>query len=87
MNPEAPPPLCWVVERCLAKDPEKRYTSTRDMARDLAELRTRLSDLQHRRPAETRATNLPVPGTAFVGRDKEVAAVRKKYCCGRMCGW
>lgn len=77
LNPEAPPPLCWVVERCLAKDPEKRYTSTRDMARDLAELRTRLSDLQHRRPAETRATNLPVPGTAFVGRDKELAALKE----------
>lgn len=77
LNPEAPPPLCWVVERCLAKDPEKRYTSTRDMARDLAELRTRLSDLQHTRPAEMRATNLPVPGTAFVGRDKELAALKE----------
>ena len=76
LNPEAPPPLCWVVERCLSKDPEKRYTSTRDMARDLAELRGRLSDLTHKRP-EARANNLPVPGTAFVGRDKEVAAVRE----------
>ena len=85
LNPEAPPPLCWVVERCLAKDPEKRYTSTRDMARDLAELRTRLSDLHHKRPV-TRPNNLPVPGTAFVGRDTEVAALRK-FCCGRMCGW
>jgi predicted ATPase len=76
LNPEAPPPLCWVVERCLAKEPEKRYESTRDMARDLAELRSRLSDLQHKRP-ETRPNNLPVPGTAFVGRDKELAAVRE----------
>ena len=76
LNPEAPPPLCWVVERCLAKDPEKRYTSTRDMARDLAELRSRLSDLTHRRP-EAIANNLPVPGTPFVGRDKELAALKE----------
>ena len=35
-NPEAPAPLRWIVERCLAKDPEERYASTRDLARDLA---------------------------------------------------
>src|SRR2546422_9686207 len=36
LNPEAPAPLCWAVERCLAKEPEKRYVSTRDLAHDLA---------------------------------------------------
>ena len=46
LNPEAPPPLCWVVERCLAKEPEKRYFSTGDLARDLAAIRDRLLDLQ-----------------------------------------
>ena len=35
-QPEAPAPLRWIVERCLAKDPEERYASTRDLARDLA---------------------------------------------------
>jgi len=24
-NSDAPAPLCWVIERCLAKEPEKRY--------------------------------------------------------------
>jgi serine/threonine protein kinase len=24
-NPDAPAPLCWAVERCLAKEPEKRH--------------------------------------------------------------
>jgi predicted ATPase len=75
LNPEAPPPLCWVVERCLAKEPEKRYFSTRDLARDLAAIRDRLSDLQRKRPA-TRPSNLPVPGSALVGRDKELAAAK-----------
>ena len=34
-NPRIPLPFRWVVERCLAKDPEDRYASTRDLARDL----------------------------------------------------
>jgi predicted ATPase len=76
LNPEAPPPLCWVVERCLAKEPEKRYFSTGDLARDLAAIRDRLLDLQQRHPA-TRPSNLPNPGSAFVGRDKELAAAKE----------
>jgi eukaryotic-like serine/threonine-protein kinase len=41
--PESPAPLQWIVERCLAKDPAARYGSTRDLARDLANLRDRAS--------------------------------------------
>jgi len=37
-NPDAPAPLCWAIERCLAKDADKRYVSTRDLARELAAL-------------------------------------------------
>jgi serine/threonine protein kinase len=58
LNPEVPPPLCWIIERCLAKEPEKRYGSTRDMARDLAALRDRFSDLQFKRP-DLRPSNWP----------------------------
>ena len=39
-----PPPLRWIVERCLAKDPTQRYAATADLARDLSTLRTRLSE-------------------------------------------
>ena len=45
LNPRVPVPLRWIVERCLAKDAEQRYASTRDLARDLASLRDRLSEL------------------------------------------
>ena len=45
LNPAAPAPLRWVIERCLAKDPEERYASTRDLARDLASVRDHLSDV------------------------------------------
>ena len=75
-NPEAPAPLCWAIERCLAKEPDKRYVSTRDLARELAAIRDRLSE----RPAaqvETRPTNIPVQRTRFVGQEKEVAAARE----------
>ncbi|HSE42921.1 MAG TPA: WD40 repeat domain-containing serine/threonine protein kinase, partial [Acidobacteriota bacterium] len=40
-----PSPLRWIVERCLAKDPEERYASTRDLARDLARLRDHIAEL------------------------------------------
>jgi Tol biopolymer transport system component len=42
---EAPPPLRWIVERCLAKDPEERYVSTRDLARELASVRDHASEI------------------------------------------
>jgi eukaryotic-like serine/threonine-protein kinase len=44
INPRAPAPLRWIVERCLAKDPEERFGTTRDLARDLASIRDHLSD-------------------------------------------
>ncbi len=43
-SPRTPAPLRWIVERCLAKDPEERYASTRDLARDLRSLRDHLAE-------------------------------------------
>src|SRR5215510_2788666 len=45
ISPEAPPPLRWIVERCLVKDPEERYASTQDLSRDLASIRDHLSEV------------------------------------------
>jgi predicted ATPase/predicted Ser/Thr protein kinase len=75
-HPDVPAPLCWAIERCLGKEPDKRYASTRDLARELAAIRDRFSE----RPAkhvETRPANLPPQRTGFVGREKEVAAARE----------
>ncbi len=44
LNPRAPAPLRWIVERCHAKDPDDRYASTRDLARDLKAIRDHLSE-------------------------------------------
>ncbi len=76
LNPQVLAPLCWVIERCLAKEPKGRYASTRDLARDIAAIRDRLSELPPK-SLQTRPSNLPVPRTAFVGRDKEVAAAKE----------
>src|SRR5208282_894683 len=43
-NPKTPTPLRWIIERCLAKEADDRYTATRDLARDLQSIRDHLSD-------------------------------------------
>src|SRR5687768_4609003 len=45
LRAEVPLPLRWIVDRCLAKDPEERYASTRDLARDLAGVRDHVSEI------------------------------------------
>jgi predicted ATPase len=75
-NPDAPAPLCWAIERCLAKEPEKRYVSTRELARELAAIRDRFSE-KPARQAEARPANLPAQRTGFVGRENEVAAAKE----------
>jgi len=72
----APAPFFWILQKCLAKDANQRYSSTRDLARDLATVR----DL--RIEPETRDTvrspsNMPVQRTAFIGREQEVASLRQ----------
>ena len=50
----------WIVERLLAKDPEERYASTRDLAREIESLRDHLSEtsgsggLEAAEPARTK---------------------------------
>src|SRR5215472_10611397 len=39
-----PAPLRWIVERLLAKDPADRYESTRDLYRELRQVRDRLAE-------------------------------------------
>jgi serine/threonine protein kinase/WD40 repeat protein len=45
LAPHTPAPLRWIIEeRCLAKDKEERYASTRDLLRELRGLRDHLSE-------------------------------------------
>jgi serine/threonine protein kinase len=45
LNPSVPGPLRWLIERCHAKSPADRYSSTRDLARELRSLRDHLSEI------------------------------------------
>ncbi len=45
VSPQTPAPLRWLVERCLAKEPEGRYASTKDLARELTGIRDHSSEL------------------------------------------
>ena len=42
LAPDLPPPLQWTIERCLAKSPDDRYLSTRDLQGELAAAHDRL---------------------------------------------
>ena len=44
LNPRVPAPIRWLVERCLAKDREDRFGTTKDLAHDLASVRDHLSE-------------------------------------------
>jgi Tol biopolymer transport system component/predicted Ser/Thr protein kinase len=50
-----PAPLRWVIERLLAKEPSERYDSTRDLYRELRQIRDRLSQVTSAAPAPAAA--------------------------------
>ena len=40
LNPQVPPPLRWIIERCIAKSPAERYVSGNARRRALSTLST-----------------------------------------------
>ncbi len=70
LAPKAPAPVRWIVERLLAKDPEERYASTKDLWRDLKSVRDHLSEtsasggLQAVEPAKPRRRGWALPAAA-----------------------
>ncbi|HEX5856087.1 MAG TPA: serine/threonine-protein kinase, partial [Thermoanaerobaculia bacterium] len=76
LNSAMPAPVCWIVERCLAKEPGERYTSTSDLARELHNILEHLSDAGSttrmpaageaaRRPGRTRGFRVASAGLAL----------------------
>jgi eukaryotic-like serine/threonine-protein kinase len=43
--PATPAPLRWIAERCLAKEPEGRYDSTKDLVRELGSVQRHVSEV------------------------------------------
>jgi Tol biopolymer transport system component len=44
MDEKVPAPLRWIIDRCLQKEPEQRYESTRDLYQELRNLRDHISE-------------------------------------------
>ena len=65
--PALPPPVRWLIERCLAKEPGERYASTLDLARELRSLREHLPEV-----AST-GSSPPVGGRAPSPRRRRLA--------------
>ena len=62
-NSAAPADLQRIVRRCLAKDPEKRYQTIRDVANDLEDLRRQIaSDAEAEYSAPVRAASAAAHG-------------------------
>jgi Tol biopolymer transport system component/predicted Ser/Thr protein kinase len=85
LAPKAPAPVRWIVERLLAKDPEERYASTRDLARDLKSLRDHLTEtsvsgaLEAAEPLKPRRRGWMLPAVAafVVGAGLALLAARE----------
>lgn len=52
---QVPAPLRWIIERCLEKNTEDRYASTRDLAHDLQSVRDHFSEV-----ASSTDTQIPI---------------------------
>ena len=53
LRPDAPAPLRWIIDRCLAKSAQDRYSSTSDLAGELHTLRDRLSEVSASAPGSS----------------------------------
>ncbi|PYQ36678.1 MAG: hypothetical protein DMF55_04135, partial [Acidobacteria bacterium] len=81
---EVPPPLRWIVERCLAKDPEERFASTRDLARDLATVRDHVSEITS---APEQAFSLGPSPLRRLRRSTVLASALLLLLVGAVAGW
>jgi serine/threonine-protein kinase len=65
-NQNVPPDVVRVVERLLAKEPADRYASTRDLARDLRELRERITSSPPTRYPSDHPVSMPPRRLAWI---------------------
>src|SRR5690349_2758171 len=77
LNPLVPPPLQWMVKRCLAKKPADRYASTAELARDLTIMRDHMEEAMAEPSAASSPRHLPPQRNTLIGRERELEAARK----------
>ncbi|HEX3117638.1 MAG TPA: protein kinase [Candidatus Acidoferrum sp.] len=73
---DAPAPFCWAIERCLEKDPSRRFSGTRELARELRDIRDCFEEGPAHTPEPHRLT-LPASRNGFVGREREAESARE----------
>ena len=89
LAPSAPAPVRWIVERLLAKDPEERYASTKDLARDLKSVRDHLSEtsasggLQAAEPAKLRRRGWALPAAAALAVGIAAGILSQRLTAGK----
>jgi serine/threonine-protein kinase len=70
VNSQAPPAFCGIVDRLLSKNAQERYSSTRDLARDLHNIRDRFATQtqseERPRPPKMSRQRLMIAGIAGV---------------------
>ena len=82
INDNVPSELERIISKCLEKDVERRYQSARDVLVDLRNLK-RDTDAQVA-VREARRHNLPVQLTSFIGRQREIAEIRRLFSSTRL---
>ncbi len=75
LNARVPALLRWITERCLAKEPENRYSATDDLAREIRWLRDRLSELTEVKPADDVGLRLRIGRVALPAVAVAIAAI------------
>ncbi len=73
LNPQAPVPLQWLVERCLAKTACDRYASTSDLRREFT---TIVAGTGQRAADSLSGSAIPAAKTPLIGRETELARLR-----------
>lgn len=73
LNPQAPAPLQWLVERCLAKPAADRLGSMAELRAELAAVSAGSAPAAAAMPAN----HLPAARTAMIGREAELARLQE----------
>ncbi len=77
LPPSVPAPLRWVIERLMHKEPSERYDSTRDLYRELRQVRDHLSES---------ASVSAIPAVAGISRARRRAILGIGLAAALACG-
>jgi predicted ATPase len=74
VNPHTPAPLQWIVDRCLAKTAQDRFSSTSELRKELSDV---VANTSSRAAAAPPVDNMPTPRTPLVGRELELSRLEQ----------